>query len=1179
MQHWPTESSETQHQQDNPSDTTTSVQHGFCSRQQPNGVAVLRREETGSASPRSVPDGGRRDSFDAVSAAQLDEKLRRLSVDDSASVDSHSAVAGQRVIDYENAQTPSTPRQALGFKVIKRSDNRPDSVQLTDFPNELLTHVLSHLHPDSHSAIALVSKRFYSLVTTPHAWRMAFLRFFPGHDSLATKSGEQNRAGPLDHDSFEFVRSESRYFSRLTSLATWRSEYLLRTRLLRGLIRGKPGTKPGGIGASGRSSKKTSAVLTYNSKLPWAVTHIHADFTVKKAPRVIHGTADLGAATLSDSFIGKVEKWGFRDPFTILQLDEVFPNLEPYGAGDGPAACPNVMDVSQPYGMLSGEGFPGGRAYYRPINEMHGRYLGNDTGVIDTYPDIPKIPELSEAISAVWVAKSTAVPNITHSTVGIITGSTLGIVTTYALHGDGSGPRHPNGEMTARWVLSPGVPIVSIKVDDQYTQKRKTAQRVWAVALNALGEVFYLVDVPKTSLERSKGEDVTKNAWFAGRSVYWRLIDDSRRQARPDEFDKHALRGAYSPRSPADAMNLSKEQLVAEAREIEKFLRYKPSHFRKVCDGWDMRRRLEVDFANDDAGGAGEVIVSIHCGLEETHPPSVTRYARAMSSTPRQTPDTVEDTAAVEQDVPPVQQSIFGSGRDYKHESQPQPKPTKTVVKGDVTPISSGSLTPQAKLNSMDEWAVATMSLGNHGGSEITASALDLSSHALLTLTEDPLQFGSRSAATPTMTPQTAESSTEIPGRRTRMLAVGTKDGSVVVWNCREQRSLSTISPLRIIQTESPEISCLALTALYLVHGGNDGLVQAWDPLASSLEPLRTLNGRSNGRVPRHMMTMNPALPIDTYSAARAIYLDPDPTVLRGITSFGAFLRYWSYSATHQPPGRKRRLRHADVHGRLATRRQGGNVSGYIAAETAELRREEEQDIKEEAWLRNRFGVGAFGDLTEEEALQYAEMISQETLLLEEQRRTSASDTGSAADASFDTVSSFSESTVDTVTPEPSITGFTPPPPVVEEEDEYEQQLQQALRLSLMEATDDVAQSPRKNSSSDFEFAIKYKSKPAKKTTKRTPSMSPPATYKPVAGAKAGSSSKATPRDDDLELALLLSSAGSASHPAPRDDDLELALRLSLQENGAGDFSGLGIQQEQEEFPMLETRGKGKGKM
>ncbi|KAK2032363.1 F-box domain-containing protein [Colletotrichum zoysiae] len=1176
MQHRPTESSETQHQQDNPSTSPSPIQHGSSQPHQPTSVVQLRRDDPGSASPRSVPDtAARHASLDAVSAYQLDERLRRLSVSDTACTEGHQAtIAGQRVIEYENALTPSTPRQALGFKVIKRSDPRPDGLQLADFPNEILTHILSHLHPDSHSAIALVSKRFYSLVTTPHAWRMAFLRFFPGHDSLVTKT-DQSRSGPLDYDPSEFVRSEARYFSRLTSLATWRSEYLLRTRLLRGLIRGKPGTKSGGIGASGRGGKKTSAVLTYNSKLPWAVTHLHADFSAKKAPRVIHGASDLGIATLSDPFIGKVEKWGFRDPFSILQLDEAFPNLEPYGLGDGPAACPNLMDVSHSYGVLSGEGFPGGRPYYRPINELHGRYLGSDTSVVDTYPDIPKIPELSEAISSVWLAKSTAVPNMTHSAVGILTGSTLGIVTSYALHGDGSGPRHPNGEMTARWVLSPGVPIISIKVDDQYTQKRKTAQRIWAVAQNALGEIYYLVDTPKTTLDRSKGENATKNAWYAARSVYWRLVDETRRRARPDEFDKHALRGAYSPRSPADAMKLSKEQLVAEAREIEKFLRYKPSHFRKVCEGWDMRRRLEVDFANDDASGAGEVIVSIQRGLDEATPPTVTRYIRALSQTPRPTPEDSDGPTELARDIPEAPKSIFGAGKDYR---QPEARSTTAPAPavGDATPISSGSLTPQATLDSSDEWAVATMALGSHGQSEITASALDLSSHALLTLLEDPLHFGHKSAISPTTSPLTADSVAEIPGRRTRMLAIGTKDGSVVVWNCRDRRNLTEVAPLRVIQTESPEISCLALTALYLVHGGSDGLVQAWDPLASSLEPLRTLNGRSNGRVPRHMMTMNPSLQSDTYSAARAIYLDPDPTVLRGITSFGAFLRYWAYSATSQPPGRKRRLRHADVHGRLATRRQGGNVSGYIAAETAELRREEEQKAREDAWLRNRFGVGALGDLTEEEALQYAEMISQETLLLEEQRRTSASDTGSAAEASFDTASSFSESTMDTVTPEPSIAGFTPPPPVAEEEDEYEQQLQQALRLSLMEATDDVGQPHRKNSSGDFDFAIKYKPKPSKKA-KRSPSTSPFASYMPVAAPSAGSSSRATPRDDDLELALRLSSVGPASHATHRDDDLELALKLSLQEAAADDNAGLGIQYE--EFPMLETKGKGKGRM
>ncbi|TDZ35338.1 F-box/WD repeat-containing protein pof10 [Colletotrichum spinosum] len=1166
MQHWPTEYSETSRQQDNPAVASSSSQHGLRHPQQPTGVAHLGRADSGSASPPSVPDGGRRDSRDAVSAAQLDEKLRRLSFNNQEAAEAQVSVAGQRVIDYENALTPSTPRHAAGFKVVKRHDGRPEGVQLTDFPNEILTHVLSHLHPDSHSAVALVSKRFYSLVTTPHAWRMAFLRFFPGHDVLFVKS-EQKRTGPLDQDVSEFARSESRYFSRLTPLATWRSEYLLRTRLLRGLIRGKPGAKT--IGSSGRS-KKTSAVLTYNSKLPWAVTHLHAVFSTggKKAPMTIHGTADLGVATLSDPTIGKIEKWGFNDPYSAMQLDDVFPNLELYGLGDGPAACLNVMDVSQPYGMVSGEGFPGGRAYYRLPNELRGRYLGSDTGVIDTYTDIPKIPELSEAISSVWVAKSTAVPNITHSAVGIMTGSTLGVVTSYALGGDGSGPRHANCEITARWVLSPGVPIVSIKIDDQYTQKRKTARRVWAVAQNALGEIFYLIDAPKSTFDRPRGEDATKNAWYAGRSVYWQLIDQTRRRARSDELDKHALKGAYSPRSPADAMKLSKDQMVAEAREIEKFLRYKPSHFRKVCEGWDMQRRLEVDFANDDDNGAGEIIVSIQCGVADSEVPQVTRYIRAISSSPQQS---VEDTFSPE-GASPAPPSLFGSGLDHEANL----KPPAATAKGNETPVSSGSATPPATLSSLDEWTAAPMALGANGAAEITCSALDQSSHALFTLMEDPLHFGYTSAATPTMTPRAAESVAEIPGRRSRMVAIGTKEGAVVVWNMREPRYVTEISPLRVIQTESPEISSLALTALYLVHGGSDGLVQAWEPLASSFEPLRTLNSRSNGRVPRHMMTMNPGLRSDTYSAARAIYVDPDPTVLRGVVSFGAFLRYWAYSATSQGPGRKRRLRHSDIHGRLATRRQGGNVSGYIAAETAELRREQEQKAREDAWLRNRFGVGAFGNLTEEEAIQYAEMISQETLLLEEQRRPSASDTGSAADAGLETASSFSESTVDTVTPDPSITGFTPPPPVAEVEDEYEVQIQQALRLSLMESGNDAGQSPHGNSSGDYEFAVMYKAKPSKKT-KGSSSTSPGASHTPVAG----SSSRATPRDDDLELALALS-AGSSSRPVPQEDDLELALRLSLQEAAANGHTDLGIDEEQfpdDEFPMLETQGKGKGRM
>jgi hypothetical protein len=1018
---------------------------------------------------------------------------------------------------------------------------------------EILTHILSHLHPDSHSSVALVSKRFYALVTTPHAWRMAFTRYFPGHDSLATKSGK-GRPDLWDEDVSDAVRSETRYFARLTPLATWRSEYLLRTRLLRSLARGKPGTNSGGIGSSTRtshSSKKASAVLTYNSKLPWIVTNIHAIFSNgKKPPRAIHGAADLGVATLSDPTNGKVEKWGLDDPFSLAQLEEAFPNLEPYGVGDGPAATPNSMDLSQPYGVVAGEGFPGGRAYYRSIHERTGRYLGHETGVVDTYPNIPKIPELSEAICTVWIAKSSNVPTTSHSMVGIITGSTLGIVTAYSLGSESSGPRYSNGDMTARWVLCPGVPIVSIKVDDSYNQKRKHTGRVWVVALNALGELFYLTENLKPIANVSKGDDITKNAWYAARSVYWHLVESTRRQASSDDSDKNAVRGAYSPRSPSNAMNLSKDQLAAEAREIEKFLRHKPSHFRKVCTGWDMKRKLEVDFGADDGDSAGESIFVIDSGWQEGASPRVQRYIRSVVSDAQVEPGMGKEAVSL---APALSPSIFGqasSGAPMAASAQSAPHSNDADTSAARSPVPSVSV-HIGKLE--DDWQVSTLNLKNHAQSEITATAIDQSCQALLTVSEDPLPAANTSPASEMASPQTMEAVSTIPGRRARLLAIGTKSGGVVIWNGRERSPKQDVMPVRVIQTESPEISCLALSSLYLVHGGSDGLVQAWDPLASTLDPVRTLNARPSGRVPRHMIAMNPALRNTNHSAVGAIFLDPDATTLRGVLSFGSFLRYWSYSSASQPSGRKRRLRHSDIHGRLATRRHGGTVAGYIAAETAELRREQEHRSKEQARLRRRFGLG---NLTEEEAILYAQMMSEESFMLDEQRRTSASDTGSAADAT----SSFgSENSADTVTPEPSVTGASPPPPAETDESDYELQIQRALRLSLLEGVNDAGQSPRENSSGDYEFSVKYKSNSGRKG-KRSGSSSPSTSHTPMVMPKVGDPSRS---------------------PPPAEDDMALAIRLSLLDQGRPGSTpppdmGLGIQQD--DFPPLSGQPKGKGK-
>ncbi|CAI4210688.1 unnamed protein product [Parascedosporium putredinis] len=622
--------------------------------------------------------------------------------------------------------------------------------------------------------MALVSKQFYALVKTPHAWKIAFQRLY----------SNKSLAGDDDFDPIWDDQGND---------ATPVSEYILRSQLLRGLANGRPSAA---VDRSGRLVKRFNAILTYDSRIPCVVTNVYADFTSQKSPpKVIHGGADLGMGSMSNPLTGKIEKWGISDVHTLAQVEDLFPNLPMYGIAEGPASGPNVMDVSPTFGFIVGEGFPGG------------------------FADVP-VSSPDEALSSVWISKYNNVPMLTHTMVGMMTGSTTGIVTSYALGRETGRRRFQDGDMACRWALSPGVPIISLKVDEGYSFARRAAGRVWAVALNALGEVF------------------------------------------------------------TSRMSLS--------------------------------QRLEVDFAADDGQGAGEAIFVIDCGYASTQPARIQRY-------------------------------------------------TRNIPNG--IPQSTGKSSAKARRAGPDGWAVTSASLRGDNMLKITASALDTSHCALTTLPEDPLVSAS-----------TGGNHVEIPGDRGRFLAVGTDRGTVMLWNGRDP-STSSLSLVKLIHTESPEVSSLALSALYLVHGGSDGLVQAWDPLSANKAPIRTINTRSGNRVPRHLAHINPALrnPQNSqYSAATSICLHPDPTKLCGVVAFGAFIRSWSYGSAAQSSSRKR---------------------AKAGLKTCELE-DGEQASKREQWLKAKFGPGDLGDLTEEEAVLYALMMSEESFVEEEFRRVT-SDTGS----------------------------------------------------------------------------------------------------------------------------------------------------------------------------------------
>lgn len=999
---------------------------------------------------------------------------------------------------------------------------------MADVSTEVLTHILSHLPPSSLSDVSLVSRRFHQLVTTPHAWRIAFSRFFPGAEALTTL----DTTSELSEDGE--IRSERRFFTRLTAHASWRSEYILRTRLLRSIVRGKP-AETSAAAASGSSRPLTggngNAHITYNSGLVTLVDHLHATFGSginKRLPYFIHGATDVGMASSSDPKTSKVDAWGFSDSLITRQFEDVYPGDAPYGLGAGELiGLPNSMDISQPFGMIYAEGVPGGRIYYRSTEEKRGRDLACPLDISKPELGIPAtVP--TESICSVWIAKALNVPDLSEGTVGMLVGSSSGLVSAYSL---GTNPlrerRLERGELTARWALSPGVPIVAITVDDDFSTKRQSLERIWAVALNALGEVFVLNDFPvRPVLDRAMKLDkarLERLAWKTGRTVHWTLLEPSRRVSKPDPFDRYEVDGSYSPRTSWDGTCLSKEQIAAETSEINVFLQKKPKDFRTVCQGWDMRRRMEVDFAAGDKDGSGEAVLVVGCGLDEGQQASIKRYTRCTII------ESSDQDLAVRGPPKPVAQgtasygSIFGDSNPLTEE-----QPTWSFKDRAISPPNCAS-PPDSKprIHLIEEWRTSVFLFGGLKSPQINTTAIDMSHFAMLTATEDPLLDASGSSAASSPLSHLngrifSHSLTDVPGQRARLFAVGTQTGTIFTWNARAPVARNTIlenniKPIRIIYTDSPQISCLALNALYLVHGGNDGLVQAWDPLASTPDPIRTLNSRFSSRARRRLVQAeaSPAGVGINLFAAGAICLDPDPTVLRGMVSLGSHLRYWSYSsqAADQYKGSKRRLRRSDRSSNQGGDRFSGTGRGalkdYIANEKLELEREKRNKSEEEKRLAGRFGVDLLGPgASEDEVLAYATMLSEETAQSDQLRRKSASDGEGGGIITEEVAASLVSSGA---------------------QDDIDDDLAEAIRLSLQENSN--ASPDAIGDAGPCETPLKY----AKiKTNKVSPSSSP-STSNAFDSPPNTNEVSSVPRHelDDLEFALQLSQAEEDSRVQP----------------------------------------------
>ena len=959
--------------------------------------------------------------------------------------------------------------------------------------------------------MSLVSRRFHKLITSPHAWRIAFSRYFPGDMILQQRAAASISTVQTQHT----LKTDKRAFSRLSALASWRSEYILRTRLLHSLGRGRPALQPSTRATSSRhaNSSNSAAVVTYGSGLLYPISHIHATFGVglnKKQPLFMHGAAEQGIASISDPSAGKIGNWGLGDYEAFKHFADLFVGESEYGLGLGEmVGMTNVMDLSQQYGKVYGEACPGGRLFFTSPAEQRGRFLpmtskpAHDVG-------IPDVDMIGCAVTAVWLAKSENVLKATNGVFGLLAGFSNGVLAAYAL---GVNPVHDRrlekGEPTAKWVLSPGVPIVGICIDESFSARRHSQARVFAVILNALGEVFYLQDVPTRPDYKGKPDTqgLDRLSWQTGRSAEWQLIEATRRVAKPDPFNTAAVDASYSPRSSCDRTGLGKEQIAAETTEVESYLSKKPKYFQDICEGWDMRRKIMVDFGGDDRHGGGESIFVIACGLDEDSSPSIRRFSR------RKTKLIVDFDLEPYPTIQPelLRQSIFGGVSVSVQQSSRQ-----TASPGSVPRSRTSSHDESQDSMFKTEWSQSSYTFGSFRGLQITTATTDNSDLALLSASEDPLlgMSGSSNTSSPFGSPlgqaSSPSSASDIPGSRARYLAIGTATGVVIVWDMRAPLSstvdvVNTVQPLKIINTRSPQVSSLALTSLYLVHGGNDGLVQAWDILGSTLEPIRVLNSSMSMRARRRIAQAEASIQGvgHNYYAAGAIVLDSDPTILRGMVSLGTHLRYWSYSSTsadaYKTKKRGQLRRRSERGSNSATNEQRYSHTGrgilrdYIANEQQELQRDKIVRRAEEERLSGRFGINLLGPgASEAEILAYATMLSEEAYTSDEVKRQ-----GSEEGRMLASMSKRSS--------RPAQDGSEVDPEVAE-----------AIRLSLLESGPSSPAIPN--------VPIRY----AKTSKPGTPSKR--------SQAESSTSSAVAAEESDLDFAIQLSLAEEQSRQAAEED-------------------------------------------
>ncbi|KAI5849233.1 hypothetical protein BZA05DRAFT_375515 [Tricharina praecox] len=951
---------------------------------------------------------------------------------------------------------------AVQFTVTRTDWTGKSSSPISRFPNEVLIHVLSFLEPSALLAASLISKRFYAMVNSPDAWRSAFVRFFP-----LPSAQLDDRVSPS-----QLASQDRRYFTRLSATDSggnfWRKEYMQRTRLLRSLSRGKSQ----GYGVSNKQNGGNLVVTYRSSTGPLSVSHMAANFS-EAGVRAVHACLETRFVTDSDPTRGMVLH-SAAIPLAPRHIQQYHPDYEV--AVD--MNVNHVMDLSESLGWIMGENVPDGKCYLQPFDNLNMR---------DRNPIDPQNADYIQAgnyghnpsVTCVWIAKKRSGGVRDSTRASAMVGNSRGYLRIFSIEpnkskfarGETRGSEHIR-EQIGVYCISPGIPIVQIKVDEDFSPgTAKYVRRPWVAVINALGEIYYLRGKPGNS----SIDD-------------WKIIPQTTRIATPMHDDIFFGLG---------------EGLLDKPEEMEQLLlNMEYSRIKCLWEGCRMDWFMEMDWA-------GGNVITGRTGSQSNLDGALTHKA-----------DIPLTSYHLRQAWATKPESFV---RDIRSGNPEKQSPFGGCLNG------SGSVSPSTELSEdgietpdqKDDWIATEMRIPGGLFTRITAYSIDNSPISRLAPTEDSMQ------------------QQRLPGGSARLFAVGTNNGSIFVFNIRPA---ANGRPIRIIHTDSPQITTLAVSSLLVVHGGDDGLVQAWDPLGSTSAPVRTLHSRFSARARRRLEQNVGVIIQDNQFAARCLVLDPDPTALRGVVALGTLIRYWSLSTKDFNPGKKgKKVGGVGRRGGTPNWNNGkAGVRDVIVGDSLALQKERELEWRAAEELEKRYGIGiGHAALSEEEMLAYASMVSQETFERESSNR---SDVGS----------SLSGRSSQTITPEGSLRSFS--------HEEGDDDFQRALRLSLQDVEVSKMEDPGPAEEELWEDPSLF----TESTATAGPSNSYPARLPPslAASPMPRGSPKKGGRVKVPISELAQWSAPIAAHTGDEfEDDLELAIRLSLQE-----------------YEQAQAHGKGKGR-